>query len=264
MTNTVTSRDGTAIAYEQVGMGQPLILIHGTGGYRAISPKLAALARQLSAHFTVVQYDRRGRGESGDTLPYSVDREIEDLAALIDVTGPASLVGFSSGGILAVEAAAAGLPVSRLVLYEPALILDEPARPLPKDYVETLDRLLAAGDRDAASEYFLATVMGLPPTEIAKVRAAGTWHILTGVAHTLPYDGRILMRAYPNLEVPARWRSITQSTLVVDGSTSSQRNHPSADDIAAQIPNASRTTLEGQGHDVSTEAIGPEIERYLA
>lgn len=246
-----------------MGVGAPLLLVHGTAGYRAILPNLTALAERLSRHFTVLHYDRRGRGASTDTLPYAVEREIDDLASLLATTGPAALVGFSSGGVLAAEAATAGLPITRLVLYEPAIILDNPPRPLPSDYVATLDRLIAAGDRDGASAYFLTTVMGLPETEIEQVRTGGTWHILTEVAHTLAYDGRIITGAFPGFTVPARWQAIRQPTLVLDGSESSARNHPSADAIAGRIPHASRQTLAGQGHGVSADAIAPAIERFL-
>ncbi|GLQ53868.1 alpha/beta fold hydrolase [Devosia nitrariae] len=264
MTSQAISTDGTIIAFDRIGAGAPVVLVHGTTGYRAISPKMTALAERLSQKFTVLHYDRRGRGASGDTAPYAVAREIEDLAALLATTGPAALVGFSSGGVLAAEAAAAGLPITRLVLYEPAIILENPPRPLPPDYVETLDRLLAAGDRDGASQYFLMTVMGIPKPEIEKVRTGGTWHILTGIAHTLPYDGRIITSAFPSFAVPVRWEAITQPTLIVDGSESSAKNHPSADAIAAIIPHASRETLAGQHHDVSIDAIAPAIEHFLA
>ena len=149
---TVTSRDGTTIAYSKTGNGPTLILVSGATSFRAFDPSQQALADLLADQFTTIAYDRRGRGESGDTQPYATEREIEDIAALIAANGGhAFVLGFSSGAVLALEATAAGLPIDKLVMYEPPFVMAGSGfPPPPADYVETLDRMTASGDRDAA------------------------------------------------------------------------------------------------------------------
>ena len=150
---TVQSRDGTTIAFVRSGSGPSLILIVG-----ALSDHTAAAAfsPHLESHFTVYSYDRRGRGESGNTQPYTVEREMEDLAALVDDIGePVFLFGHSSGAILALEAALGGVPVQRLVLYEPPFTIDGQRPWLAPDLAGRLQELLVANDREAAVRLFL-------------------------------------------------------------------------------------------------------------
>ena len=181
----VRSRDGTAIAYERRGEGPPLIIVSGALCSRAFGsqPKLAAL---LAARFTVYDWDRRGRNESGDTAPYAVAREVEDIAALIAEAGePAHLLGFSSGGALALEAAAAGLPVRKLVIYEAPWVGRRNGGPEP-DHRARLEELVRAGRRGAAVRYFMADMVGMPRIVAWVMRLFPMWPKLEAVAHTLP------------------------------------------------------------------------------
>lgn len=163
MMNIVTSKDGTTIAFDRYGDGPPLIMVDGALGHRAFNPGAAEIAGMLGSRFTLIFYDRRSRGDSGDTLPYAVEREIEDIAVLIDEVGsPAYLYGISSGAVLALRATAAGLPVAKLALYEPPFIVNDGRPPLPDDYIEHLDELIAAGRRGEAVEYFMTAAVGLP------------------------------------------------------------------------------------------------------
>src|SRR5262245_36078431 len=142
--NVVTSADGTKIAYDQYGDGPALVLVGGAFQHRALDPRTAELAELLAKRFTVYHYDRRGRGDSGDTMPYAVAREIEDLAAVIDnAGGSASIFGMSSGAVLALRAAAHGLPIVKLALYEPSFIVDHSRASLPDDYESTLTELVS-------------------------------------------------------------------------------------------------------------------------
>lgn len=195
--SAIKSQDGTLIGYTAVGSGPAIVMVMGATQYRGIDPSLAELGRILSDRFTFVTYDRRGRGESGDTQPYAVAREIEDIAAVIDaVGGKASLYGASSGAVLAIEAAAAGLPVTNLVLYEPPFRVD-PNDPLrtPADYLTTLEGHIASGDRGAAITHFMHYV-GMPAEHIEGMKHSEFWPVLKAIAPTLAYDARIMIEAY--------------------------------------------------------------------
>jgi len=157
--NEVTSRDGTTIAFDRLGEGPPVVLVCGGSTDRMANAPLAEL---LAQHFTVLNYDRRGRGDSGDTPPYAVEREVEDIEAVIgEAGGSAFLYGTSSGAALALEAAASGLPITKLALWEPPFILDESRRP-PADQVAQYDRMIAEGRRGDAAEYFMTAAYVLP------------------------------------------------------------------------------------------------------
>ena len=165
---SIRSNDGTEIGYDRRGTGPPLIIVAGATAYRAIAPSEDQLAELLGADFTVFRYDRRGRGESGDKQPYAVEREIEDLGALIDEAGGSAIaLGFSSGAVLALETAEAGLPFTGLALYEPPFIVDDSRPAMPADYVSRLRELVAADRRADASEYFLQQAVGLPREVVA-------------------------------------------------------------------------------------------------
>lgn len=157
----VMSKDGTMIAVEKTGSGPALVLVDGAFVHRAIDQFPASLAELLAPRFTVAHYERRGRGESGDTTPYAVEREIEDLAAVVEAAGgSASVLGMSSGAVLALEAAVRGVAIERLLMWEPPFVVDDSRPPLPDDYVAHLDELVAAGRRGDAMEYALTTAVG--------------------------------------------------------------------------------------------------------
>jgi pimeloyl-ACP methyl ester carboxylesterase len=259
--NKVTSKDGTPIAFDRLGEGPPVILVAGASGVRS-HPLMGQLAERLAERFTVYNYDRRGRGDSGDTPPYAVEREIEDIDALIDAAGePAYLYGISSGAVLALEAASR-LPtkVKKLALYEPPFIVDDSRPPLPEDYVPHLNALIAAGRRGDAAEYFLTDAIGLPAEYVAPMRNDPMWAELEAVAHTLPYDGTIMGNTMSGKPLPARrWASVTTPTLVMDGGASPPFFHNGAQALADILPNAQRRTLEGQSHGVAPDALAPVL-----
>ncbi len=220
--NTVTSKDGTSIAFDRSGEGAAVILVGGAIQHRAIDPSTARLAELLSSTFTVVHYDRRGRGDSGDTAPYAVEREIEDIDALIqDAGGSASLFGMSSGAVLSLDAADRGLGITKLALYEPPLMVDDSRPPVPQDYRERLSAMLSEGRRGDAVELFMTEAVGLPAEAVSPMRGAPFWPGLESVAHTLPYDDAIMGDLTSGKPLPAaRWARVTIPTLVIDGGES--------------------------------------------
>jgi pimeloyl-ACP methyl ester carboxylesterase len=262
----VRSSDGTAIAFDQVGDGPPIILVGGATDYRAINPTAKELVALLAPQFAVITYDRRGRGDSGDTPPYAVEREVEDLAALIaEAGGSAFLVGFSSGAVLALDAAASGLNIRRLAVYEPPFVVDDSRSPVPDDYVAQLDRLVSEGRRDGAAEYFLTKAAGVPAEFVAPMRDDPGWSVMEGVAHTLAYDGRIMGDTMSGKPLPAgRWASVTTPTLVIDGGASDAFMRNGADALAELLPEAERRTLPGQTHAVSADALAPVVQQFFA
>ena len=262
----VRSSDGTEIAFDHVGDGPPLIMVGGATDYRAINPTAKELVALLAPQFAVITYDRRGRGESGDTPPYAVEREVEDLAALIaEAGGSAFLVGFSSGAVLALDAAASGLDIPRLAVYEPPFVVDGSRPPLPDDYVDQLDRLVSEGRRSDAAEYFVTKAAAVPEEFLAPMRDDPSWSVIEGVAHTIAYDGRIMGETMSGKPLPARrWASVTMPTLVIDGGASDAFMHSGADALGELLPNAERRTLPGQTHAVSAEALAPVIQEFFA
>jgi pimeloyl-ACP methyl ester carboxylesterase len=263
--STVRSKDGTTIAYERTGSGPPVIIVDGALCWRESGPA-RKVAAALADRFTAITYDRRGRGESGDTPPYAVEREVEDLAALIaEAGGSAFLVGFSSGAVLALDAAASGLDIPRLAVYEPPFVVDGSRHPLPDDYVAQLDKLVSEGRRDGAAEYFLTKAAGVPAEFVAPMRDDPGWSVMEGVAHTLAYDGRIMGDTMSGKPLPAgRWASVTMPTLVIDGGASDAFMHNGADALAELLPDAERRTLPGQTHAVSADALAPVVQEFLA
>jgi pimeloyl-ACP methyl ester carboxylesterase len=258
----VTSKDGTSIAYERTGQGAALILVGG-----AMSDRLAAapLASLLAQHYSVFAYDRRGRGDSGDTAPYAVAREIEDIDALIGAAGGSAFVmGHSSGAALALEAAAHGLAIPKLALYEAPFIVDDSHPPLPRDYVQQLQSLVAAGKRGDAVEYFMTAAVGVPKDTIAQMRQSPMWAGLERVAHTIAYDGMVMgdtMRGEPL--AAGRWPGATMPVLVMDGGNSEAWMHNSARNLARILPNAQYRTLAGQTHAAAPEVIAPVLVEFF-
>lgn len=255
-----TSRDGTPIAYERFGKGPALILVDGALCSRAFGP-MPKLAPLLAPHFTVFVYDRRGRGESGDTQPYSKDRELEDIAALIDQAGePALLLGLSSGAALALEAAAGGLPVRKVAAYEPPYV-EEGGRNGGAEHLPRLERLVAAGDRGGAVKYFMRAMVGLPtPAVILMQLMPWVWRKLEAVAHTLPYDAAVMSE----YRVPAaRFSTIAIPTLAIDGGKTDVRLREAVRALASVVPGAQHRTLEGQTHNVNPKVLAPAVIEFF-
>lgn len=255
---TVTSKDGTQIAYEEAGQGKPVILVDGAFCFRQFGG-MPAINALLSPHFRVFMYDRRGRGESGDTQPYAVEREIEDIASLLELTGGSAYVyGTSSGAILAMHAASKLPGLTKLAMYEPPLNDDPNARPATLEYASRLNALLAQGDRGGAAEWFM-TYVGTPAEAIAGMRHAPVWGVFEAVAPTLAYDAAVLGDASIPKAVAS---SIKVPTLVMNGSTIPFM-HATAQTLAEVIPNAQHRVFEGQGHDISAEAIVPALIEFF-
>jgi pimeloyl-ACP methyl ester carboxylesterase len=254
-TDKVTSRDGTSIAFERTGTGPALIAVDAAGSYRDFRPFPAPVER-LAARFTVYVYDRRGRGASTDTPPYAVEREVEDLAALIaEAGGSAFVYAFSSGGLLALHAAARGLPIGRLALFEPPIEPTEnPAGETP--FTAELAALVAAGRRRDAVEHFHRGI-GVPDEVMAQMTPA-TWAALEAVAPTLVYDCRLS----DAMSLPLL-RSVTTPTLVLDSLGSSDDITASASAVAAALPNATRRRLPGDWHGVPHQVLAPALLDFL-
>lgn len=255
----VTSRDGTPIAYERAGDGPALVLVDPILSYRASGPSVA-FAPVLTSDFTVYTYDRRGRGESGDTPPYAVAREVEDLEAVIEAAGGTAYVfGISSGAALAMEAAASGVPMRKLALYEPPYTAEGGDTAAVVEDTRKLTELLAAGRNGDAVEHFL-TGVGMPAEALAEMRQSPTWPLLEAVAPTLAYDYAVLGEGTVPRERAAK---VAVPTLVADGGESPDfLRHPSKT-LAEAIPGARYQTLEGQTHEVAPEAIGAVLKEFF-
>ena len=262
--NTTRSTDGTAIAYETCGDGPPLILVDGALCYRDMGPS-RKIAKALCEHFTVITYDRRGRGESTDTAPYCVEREIEDLAALIAAAGGSAYVcGVSSGAVLALDAAAHGLPITALALYEPPFIVDDSRPPAAADYVEQLNTLLASNRRGDTVRLFMRHV-GMPAPLVSLMRLMPAWGKLKRVAHTLPYDGEIMGDTQLGRPLPeGRWPGTKVKTLVIVGGKSPAFFHNGTSRLADLLPNAEHRVLAGQTHMVKAKVLAPVLIDYFA
>jgi pimeloyl-ACP methyl ester carboxylesterase len=227
------------------------------------------LAALLASHFTVFNYDRRGRGDSGDTAPYAVEREIEDIEALInEADGSAFVYGISSGAVLALEAARKfPAKVKKLALYEPPFIVDDSRPPLPEDYVKQLNAAIAAGKRGDAVEVFMMKALLIPAEYLEPMRNDPSWADMEKVAHTLAYDGTIMGDTMSSKPLPTnktkQWASATMPTLVMDGEKSEAYFHDAAQALADILPNARRRTLEGQDHAVAPEVLAPVLVEFF-
>ncbi len=255
--NTVVSHDGTTIAFDRAGDGPAVIFLGAGPTDRNANAQLAGL---LAPQFTVLNYDRRGRGDSGDAAPYAVDREYEDLEAVIDEAGGSAYVfGTSGGGILALEAAARGLAITKLAVWEPPYIVDDSRPPVPKDYKEQLTELLAAGRRGDMIELFLTQVVGLPAEFVAPMRQSPFWPSMEAVAHALIYDAIIV----GDFSLPiGRVATVKVPTVVIDGGQTPWLSN-AAEAVATALPDAQRRTLEGQPHNVDAAAIAPALADFF-
>jgi pimeloyl-ACP methyl ester carboxylesterase len=246
---TVQSRDGTTIAFMRSGSGPSLILIVG-----ALSDHTAAAAflPHLASHFTVYTYDRRGRGQSGNTQPYAVEREVEDIVALVDDIGePVFLFGHSAGAILALEAALGGQPVQRLVLYEPPFTIDGQRPWLAPDLAGRLQELLVANDREAAVRLFLREGGGLPEEVLDQIHATPQWAAWLALAHTTLYDAEIGGQC---LLSERRLSALQTPTLVLQGEVSPAWMRASTQALTKALPHGQLAILPGQDHFAMLEA----------
>jgi len=258
---TITSIDGTAIAYEKQGQGPAVVLVDGALCYRSFGP-MSQLAQLLAPRFTVYHYDRRGRGDSGDSQPYALEREVEDLAALIDAAGGTAFVfGTSSGACLALEAAfRLGGKITKLALYEPPYNSDVAVRQAWEDYVRQLTGLLAADRRGDAVALFMALV-GMPADQIEGMFHAPMWPLFEAIAPTLAYDAAAIGK---DRSVPTgRAARVTVPTLVMNGGAGFAFMADTAEALARAIPEARHQILEDQTHDVNLEVLAPILADYF-
>jgi pimeloyl-ACP methyl ester carboxylesterase len=254
---TVTSKDGTAIAFDRLGEGLPVILVSGASTARGIHAQLAEL---LATDFAVFNYDRRGRGDSGDTSPYAIEREVEDLDAVIAAAGGAAAVfGNSSGAVLTLHAAAAGLPITKLALWEPPFMVDPDAPRRQQAYVTQLTELVDAGRRGDAMTLFMKTI-GLPEEMIAGMRHAPMWPDMEALAPTLVYDAAVMGDSTVPTDLIG---SIKTPTLVLDGSDTGAWAANSARGLTAALPNPQRHTLKGQDHNVAWDVLAPVVRDFF-
>jgi pimeloyl-ACP methyl ester carboxylesterase len=262
---TVTSKDGTTIAFDHIGSGQPVIPVAGAFGHRKF-PGSLELAALLSPDFTVINYDRRGRGDSGDTQPYAVAREIEDIQALIDtVGGSAFLAGMSSGAILALEAANQ-FPnkVKKLALYDPPFIINDSRPPLPSDFVAQLKQAIAAGRPGDAIDIIMTHALLIPAEYLKPMRDDPMWPEMIKVAHTLVYDGMIQADFMAGKPLPRnRWIHVNFPTLVMNGENSDQFFHDGAHALVDLLSNAQHRILAGQTHNVSMKVLAPVLKEFF-
>jgi pimeloyl-ACP methyl ester carboxylesterase len=259
---TMTSKDGSRIAYDRYGSGPVVILVGGALSYRKFG-KMVELAQLLGEHCAVINYDRRGRGDSSEVKPFALEREIEDIQALIEAEGgSASLWGWSSGGALALRATIAGLGVERLSVYEvPFMVTPEAKRPTP-DYGERLDELVAADDRSGAVKHFMRNAIGIPAPFVALMPM---WKGINATAHTLPYDWAALGKhtMYGAQLNPEEWASVTVPTLVAYGAKSPAVLQQGSRALADVLPNAKLRELEGVSHNLKMKVLAPVLAEFL-
>lgn len=257
--STVTSADGTQLAVDVVGSGPAVIMVAGAFNTGAATAPLAAA---LQDRFTVLNYDRRGRGDSDDTAPYAVEREIEDIAALVDAAGgAASVFGHSSGGTLTLRAAAAGLPITKVVVYEAPFVVDGSRPLLATDLPQRLRDLVESGRRGDAVELYQTEAVGIPAEVVAGMREAPFRPALEALAHTLVYDALIV----GDLSLPAPLlATINVPVLAIAGENSPPLLRDSARAVAGAVPNGRLEELAGQTHDISPEATAPVVAAFLA
>ena len=250
---TITSADGTTIAFDQLGSGPPLVLVSGAMcGRRADQ----AIAEALAGGFTVLNYDRRGRGDSDAIGPYAVEREIDDLAAVLDAAGgSAVVVGVSSGGALVLRAAAAGLPITAAITWEVPYRTDDEGRRSAADYRRRTEELLTAGRRGEAVALFLRTV-GVPESAISGMQQSPFWAEAEKIAPTLAYDAAVLDDAAVPVD---RLATITCPTALFTGGASPDLFATAAETALSALPDGSHRVLPGQTHDVDPAVLAAAI-----
>ncbi|NUW43026.1 alpha/beta fold hydrolase [Nonomuraea rhodomycinica] len=286
-TGQVTSADGTLISYDRCGTGTPVVLVHGAFTDRT-HPLLREVAAALSPWFTVYNYDRRGRGGSGDVRPYAVEREVEDLAALLAEAGGSGgggpepaigtraggpggsapgeggavlVFGGSSGAALALRAVTAGLPIGKLALWEPPYHVGPGAPDLPADFAERLESLVEEGRPGDAVELFMVRAAEVPAEAVAAMRSGPGWAGMEALAHTLAYEAAVMG---PRNALPAGpLASISRPTLVLNGGASPGWMLDAGRAVAAAVPGAEHRILEGETHAVSSRGLAPELLEFF-
>lgn len=258
----ITSKDGTTIAFDRFGTGPAVIFVDGALGYRAFGQRMAQLAEFLAQHFTVFHYDRRGRGDSTDNQPYAVEREIEDIEAVINEAGGSAFVyGISSGAALAMKATIKlGDKIKKLAMYEPPYNDDDDARQAAREYTKKLKELLAAGRYGDAVGLFMM-LMGMPSQQLDEMRKQPMWPLLEAVAPTLAYDDAVMGE---DSSVPTTQAAyVAVPTLVMNGGKSPPFMYVTAMTLVKAIPYSQHFTLKGQTHDVAVEAVGPLLVDFF-
>ncbi len=259
MSDFVTSGDGTRIAYDTLGDGAAVILVGGAFQYRSFDPTTTEMARQLATQgFTVINYDRRGRGESVATGPFTLAREVEDIYALIDASGgEASLYGSSSGGSIALAAAAAGLEVTKLALWE--VPLDEELGTEGAEFLAGLRERIAAGDNERVVEYFMHD---MPPEWVEGSRQSEAWPLMCAIAPTLEADSESLAwsQSAPRAEL---WATVKQPTLVLVGEDTLPIMPVAADSIVRALPNAQLRRIPATDHQWDVATMTPVLAEFL-
>jgi pimeloyl-ACP methyl ester carboxylesterase len=256
----VTSADGTRIALERSGSGPPLVIVNGALSVGTTSNPLGPL---LEPRFTLVRFDRRGRGASGDAPSYAPEREIEDLAAVLEAVaarGPAFVFGHSGGAILALEAVMRGVPMQRLAVNEPPYIVEGTRDRPPLEIVDRLRALVSAGDREGTLRTFFVDQVGLPEAAVEQLRASPGWQPMLAIAHTAAYDSALTVHS----EVPAeRLAELRMPVLVLTGGASYPWIGASARQVAEAVPGAELVTLPGQPHSPAPEVLAPQLVRFF-
>ena len=262
--NTVVSKDGTTIAYDQRGSGPALVLVDGALCSREQGP-MPELAELLASEFTVYNYDRRGRGDSSDAAEYDVEREIEDLAAVIEAAGGSAYVyGTSSGAALTLRAAAAGLPITRFVAFEPPYVVDSSRKQIPSTWAADLRALNDAGKPGDAVKYFMTKGIGLPGFVVGMMKLMPAWKGMKALAHTLPYDAALLGdNCFGRPLDPGQWATIDAPALVVNGGKSPAWMRTSVKALAGAVPGAKHEEVPGQNHIIKASAIAAVITGFL-
>ena len=261
--SNVISKDGTSIGYTKIGQGPVLILVDGALCYRASGPN-GPLAELLSAHFTVYTYDRRGRGGSREVKPYAIEREVEDIAAIIEEAGQSAyLYGISSGAALALEAAMRLPSVTKLALYEAPFVVDGSRQPVPDDYATTFDKLLASNQRSAAVKHFMRKGVGLPAIAMLIMPLMPAWSKLKAVAHTLPYD-TLLTEQFQQGEPlpPSYWSAVKIPTLVIYGGKSPAWMQNGMRALTGALTQADLRVLPGETHIVKPQSLAPVMRNF--
>ena len=264
---TAISRDGTVIAYEQSGSGPAVILVSAALADRSGNRRIA---KYLSDRFTVINYDRRGRGASGDTSPYSTEKEVDDIAALVDASGGSAFVfGSSSGSVLALDAAARlGSKVKKLYMFEPPFILDSSRPPMDTTLSGAINRQIAEGNRSEAVRLFFTRGMGIPSFGVTMMRLLMPgWSKMCAMAHTISYDLSILDGTQAGQPLPVdRWNKALLPIKVAVGSRSEPFFHSGAKGLVRILPSAQYQSLTGLNHGallLAPTALGKDVQDFL-
>lgn len=257
--STTRSADGTELAFERTGSGPAVVL---TGGALNDQAAMAPLADLLAARFTVFNYDRRGRGASGDTAPYDVERELEDLERMIaEAGGSAYVFANCSGCAIAIEGAARGLPITRLALYEPPYIIDGQREKVADDYGARLGDMLDRGEPGDAVRYFMSEAVQMPPETVARIGNSPIWGWLERMAPSLRYDAAVM----GDYRLPMdRVAEIKMPALVMDGEQSPQWARNAVAMIAELAPEGRRVSLAEQDHNLNADVVFPVVEEFLS